>query len=251
MNDNLTFSSVTKTSATLPRNLPPVEQHSTRCPVNTNNRSIVGAENGKLKSTLKRTETSIQEAGAISSGALCRMHEAEANAISTKPRLDDTLHNMQGNSHFSSSSLQSSSSSGSTTASTATCKFQNSPPSTLPNPSSSSPEAPSNFRDNVQPLRRDVVPLTDPASSSIKRSSTAASINAIIQKPQKLTTFCIPESQIVISPPPKEFETTTSKIKSPLPSALSTSSSSSGIAGSSTSPASSPTVSFAEKPTYA
>ena len=77
------------------------------------------------------------------------------------------------------------------------------------------------------------VPLTDPTNSSIKRSSTAASINAIIQKPQKLTTFCIPESQIVISPPPKEFETTSTKIKSPLPSALSSSSSSSIWIGSS------------------
>ena len=243
------FSSSSKTSATLPRNLPPAEQHSTRCPANSNNRITAGNDNVKLKSTLKRTE--VQEVGTVSAGALCRIHEAEANGMSNKLIVNDQSHNIQGDSHFSTSSLQSSSSSGSTTASTATCKFQNSPPSTLPNPGAVPPEAPSMFRENTQPLRRDIVPLTDPTSNPIKRSSTAASINAIIQKPPKLTTFSIPESQIVISPPPKEFETTSIKIKSPLPSALSTSSSSSGIAGSSTSPVSSPTVSFADKPTYA
>ena len=205
-----------------------------------------------MKSTLKRIDGSNQD-GSVVPGALCRLHEAEANAIKTggpKSITHDTSRNISNppaESHFSSTSLQSSSSSGSTTASTSTCKFQNSPPSTLPKQMPSSSDY-NTCIENSEPLRREI---SSSDSSSMKRSSTAASINAIIQKPHKLTTFSIPEAQIVISPPPKEFDTNNIKIKSSFPSALSSSSSSSGIAGSSTSPASSPTVSFADKPTYA
>jgi hypothetical protein len=207
-----------------------------------------------MKSTLKRIDGSTQD-GSIVPGGLCRIHEAEANSIkigSNKSIAHDTsriISNPPTESHFSSTSLQSSSSSGSTTASTSTCKFQNSPPSTLPKQMSSASDC-NTFIENSEPLRRESF-SSGANSSSIKRSSTASSINAIIQKPQKLTTFSIPEAQIVISPPPKEFDTNNIKIKSSFPSVLSSSSSSSGIAGSSTSPASSPTVSFADKPTYA
>ena len=253
--DNFTFTTNAKVPSTLPRILPPVsETQSIRFSSNSNNRNaVIASDTTKLKSNLKRVDNAIQEGG-ITPGSLCRIHEAKAKATKmeiTKQSNNDN-HNgfsTQRDSHFSSSSLQSSSSSASTATSTSTCKLQSSPPSTLPKPVSFS-NATTSFKNSPQQIRMDAS-SSDSGNSSLKRSSTAASINSIITKPPKLTTFSTPQAQVVMSPPPKEFDTNTTRLKSPLPSALSSSSSSSGIAGSSTSPVSSPTVSFADKPTYA
>ena len=267
LNEIVPFSSAIKNPTTLPRNLSATEIHSSRCSSNNITRSASNSDNNKGKTLnihqnlpvrtgsithTKRTDDSMPDGGTLS-GTLCRMHEAEAVAIkaeNTKSKGHDITCNnstTQADSHFSSTSLQSSSSSGSTTASTSTCKFQNSPPSTLPKPMSLSNED-NPFKEGTQRVSGEISELN---YSSIKRNSTATPNMNLNSKPQKFTTFCIPEAQILISPPPKEFDSNNIKMKSPLPSALSSSSSSSGLAGSTISPVSSPTVSFADKPTYA
>ena len=159
---------------------------------------------------------------------------------------NDTQHAEPPN--ISSTSLQSSSSSsGSTTASTSTCKFQSSPP---PKTSADGTSQHSNNRDSMQffDLKHNSslqCADTNVETEKVKRipsalhSSSTATSSASNSKSQKFTTFCTPEVQIVNSPPPpKEFGGISSKVKVPLPSALSTSSSSSGIAGSTISPVS-------------
>ena len=257
-----------KTSSTLPRNLPPPEFHSSRGHTTISNRSVssntqsrdpntIGHFNSTLQSSSINTSTRgdipTSNGGSII-GSLCPVHEAEAVAnkhdTNNLPGHDTTGNGpkVQVDSHFSSSSLQSSSSSGSTCASTSTCKLQNSPPSNL---STTVPLPPENtvIQEDINRINREGLTSHMNQAKIIKRNSTAISNASVSSKPQKFTTFCTPEAQIMVSPPPKEFSST-SIIKSPLPSALSSSSSSSGLAGSTISPVSSPTVSFADKPTY-